>query len=240
MNPYSLIISDLHLSQYQPEVSALFFNFLATHQGKAEALYILGDFVEYWIGDDDLSPFHQQLIAVLKTLVNAGTKLWMMQGNRDFLLGSQFMKLTGAEFLADPSVVDFYGTPILLMHGDLLCTDDLPYLRYRRIVHQPWLQWLFLRLPLTWRRKLALKLRQVSYQNYQRKKCSQPTKGEVTSGAVLQALQNSSCHLLIHGHTHRLGMHYYPNYRRLVLSDWHQYASFIRLDSTRIILGFLS
>lgn len=232
---YSLIISDLHLCPQRLETCKLFFRFLRDEATKAEALYIIGDFIEYWVGDDDLTPFHQAIITRLKAYTDSGRKLYFMHGNRDFLLGRRFMEQTGGTLLPDPSILNFYGKNILVMHGDLLCTQDNAYMRYRRIVHKKWLQWLFLRFPLKWRRKLALTLRKMSQKRYARYKGAAPF-FDVSSHAVELAFEKSQCPTLIHGHTHRIDIHQHGENQRVVLGDWHQQGSFVRLSADEIVL----
>lgn len=226
-SPHALIISDLHLSREQPETYRLFLAFLREQARYAEALFILGDFVEYWIGDDDLTPFHQDLIQRLKTLSDQGVKLYFMAGNRDLLIGQRFAQMTGITILPDPYLIDLYGHRVLLMHGDRLCTQDQAYMRYRRWVHKPWLQFLFLHLPLAWRQKIVRKLRAQSQRAQQG-----PSKPyhDVAPEAVELALSKSQCDVLIHGHTHRMGIHDYGEQQRVVLSDWHTTGSFIRIS----------
>ncbi len=236
--PYSLIISDLHLSEQRPETTALFFRFLQEKAAQADALYILGDFIEYWIGDDDLTPFNQKIIQALKALTDQGVKLFFMRGNRDFLIGKRFAKMSGATLLQDPAIVNFYGNPIVLMHGDLLCTDDTHYLRCRRIAYWKWLQFLLLRLPLFYRRKIALSLRQSSVRHYQQRQASGLGAVDVTPAGIAEAFAPLNCYTLIHGHTHRMAIHYYPEQRkRIVLGDWHQQGSYVQIAPDQLTLG---
>jgi UDP-2,3-diacylglucosamine hydrolase len=151
----TLFISDLHLEPAHPGITRLFLNFLQHQAAQADALYILGDLFAAWIGDDDLSPFNQDMITALRELTAKGVPVYFMCGNRDFLIGEQFMAQTGCRFLSDPTVIDLYGTRVLIMHGDTLCTDDIPYQRYRRFAHNTILQRFFLGLPLGWRGKVA-------------------------------------------------------------------------------------
>jgi UDP-2,3-diacylglucosamine hydrolase len=236
-HPYSLIISDLHLSESHPETALLFFQFLEEKASHADALYILGDFIEYWIGDDDLTPFNQSIIRALKTLTDNRVKLFFMHGNRDFMIGKRFASMTGATLLKDPTLADFYGKPVLLTHGDLLCTDDVKYLRYRRMMHWKWLQFLLLRLPLRRRRKIALSLRQASARHYQQRQASGQGSVDVTAEGIAQAFTLLNCHTLIHGHTHRMAIHYYPEqHKRIVLGDWHSQGSYVQISPAEIIL----
>ena len=192
-------ISDLHLSVDEPLQTDIFFRFLSHQAKQAERLYILGDLFEVWIGDDNNDLFVQEIVQALLTLSKA-TALFIMPGNRDFLLGQRFAKACGAQLLSDPIVIDLYGSPTLLTHGDLLCTDDKAYQRWRRFAHCPWLQRMFLGMPLVWRRKIATALRNRS-QSYTR---SLPTSSmDVTMAGMREMLGDRGVTHLIHGHTHR-------------------------------------
>ncbi len=217
---YTLFISDLHLDPGHPELTAIFLNFLNTQARQADALYILGDFFEVWLGDDDQNAFTATLSHALKALTQSGVPVYLMAGNRDFLLGQGFAQPSGCQLLADPTVIDLYGTPTLLMHGDILCAQDTDYLRFRRFVRNPVIQWLFLSLPLFIRRKIAAYLRKQSSlktdSNYLRI-------SDATEAAIQQAIRDHQAELLIHGHTHRpcLELHYANlPFKRIVLSDW--------------------
>ncbi|MDF2691571.1 MAG: lpxH [Gammaproteobacteria bacterium] len=236
---FSLIISDLHLSESHHDSSRLFFRFLEEKAYSAEALYILGDFFEFWIGDDDLSPFHKNIIEALAKLSQSGVKLFFMHGNRDFLLGKKFAKMAGATILNDPAVIEFYGRKVLLTHGDQLCTDDIRYQKYRKIVNRKWVQKLFLLLPLSRRRALALK---IHHSNPHRKPGQyRPEIADVTANAVQNAFEKHQVNDLIHGHTHRLAIHDYPlNKKRYVLGDWHEHGSYIELSKQAIMLHSFS
>jgi len=130
---HTLFISDLHLDASRPAITELFLTFLRTEATQAHALYILGDLFEAWIGDDDPAPEHQTVIAALHELNAQGVELYFMHGNRDFLIGADFAAHSGCTLLADPTLIDLYGTPTLLMHGDTLCTDDIAYQNFRRM-----------------------------------------------------------------------------------------------------------
>jgi len=238
---FSLIISDVHLCQERKDSIALFERFLKNEAKGAEKLYILGDFFEFWIGDDDLTVFHQHIMDLLKKLVAQGTQLYVMHGNRDFLLGKRFLKSIGAQFLKDPTVIDAYGQKLLLLHGDSLCINDLKYQRYRRIANQKWIQWLFLRLPLSRRRKIALKLRDANpHKGIPDTPVNEPRIADVDKTAAIQAFDRYHVDTMIHGHTHRLALHYYPKHRlRVVLGDWHSKGSYVRLSKNIVELNFL-
>lgn len=220
-----LVISDLHLNPVEPQgLQAL----TALRQKWAENcsdLYILGDFFEAWVGDDDNNPFVEATVAELQAWRKLGIKLYFMPGNRDFLLGNDFAQRVGWVLLSDPQLVDFYGVPVLLSHGDLLCTDDLAYQRWRHYAHSHWLQRLFLALPLGLRRKVAQKARQKS-KNYVQTIDS--VKMDIVTDTALTWLKQARSTILIHGHTHRPGCHIcyqdHSAFIRITLSDWHNGA----------------
>ena len=155
----TLFISDLHLDGTRPDITAQFLDFLDREARRAEALYILGDLFEAWIGDDDPDPDKRRVIQGLRSVTNAGVKTFLIHGNRDFLIGKRFCRETGVELLTDGTVIDLYGRRVLLMHGDLLCTDDHAYQRLRRIVRNPIVQFVMRRLTLRQRQKLAERMR---------------------------------------------------------------------------------
>jgi UDP-2,3-diacylglucosamine hydrolase len=217
----TLFISDLHLSAHQPAMTRLFLHFLNHQARQAEALYILGDLFETWIGDDNQTRFNTTIIASLEALVAAGVTTYFMPGNRDFLIGRRFIQQTGCRYLADPSVIDLYGQSVLLTHGDSLCTLDKNYLRYRRWSRYPSLQWLFLKLPLMLRQKIANRLRRIEHTITPENN----DQYDVVMDHLLQCLnQYPNNTLIIHGHTHQpciqLIQHESHWIKRFVLSDW--------------------
>jgi len=217
---YTLFISDLHLDVSRPELTAIFLHLLATQAKQADALYILGDFFEIWLGDDVQSDFTQTISNALKALIDSGVPVYLMHGNRDFLIGQHFASQSGCQLLPDPTVINLYGTPVLLMHGDTLCWKDTQYQRFRRIARNPLYQRLFLALPLFIRRSIGQYLRSQS----SHKACSATLKlSDATEDAITQALQINQTKLLIHGHTHRPSIHLNfpsPAFQKVVLSDW--------------------
>ncbi len=237
---YTLFISDLHLAPTHPELINFFLSFLQSKTKQADALYILGDFFEVWVGDDDKSEFAQTIIAALKSLTSRGLPVYFMHGNRDFLIGSQFLAETGCQLLADPSLIDLYGVPTLLMHGDTLCTQDMAYLRFREKARNPFYQRLFLSLPLFIRNRIA---------RYLRNKSSQQTNieylnlSDAAPTAILEVIQQYQAEQLIHGHTHRPCIQTYygiPPWKRIVLSDWHAQGNALICfpDKTQRLLYF--
>lgn len=228
-----LFISDLHLSPHErPAIVEQFLRFLKTVPAQAQHLYILGDFFEYWIGDDALSePDWQPVIGGLKDLSAQGVAIHIMHGNRDFLVGERFAAFTGCRLLADPVVIDLYGTPTLLMHGDTLCTDDLEYQQVRKQVRRP--EWIraFLAKGMIERNALVRSYREQSKQALSTK----PQEiMDVSQQAVADALRAHKVRHLIHGHTHRPGRHEFlldgTDAVRVVLGDWYEQGSVLRCD----------
>lgn len=195
----TLFISDLHLSSDQPGITQLFLNFLSQQTRDVEALYILGDLFETWIGDDNLNIYNQTIITALAELTDRGVATYFMPGNRDFLIGKRFIQQTGCRYLADPSLIDLYGCPTLLTHGDAWCSLDKDYQRYRRWSRYPFWQFVFLQLPLAWRQKIANYLRA-------REHSITPTdteKYDVVLADLLACLKHyPGAQQIIHGHTH--------------------------------------
>lgn len=216
-----LFISDLHLALDKPEITRRFLNFLENRAAGAEALYILGDLFDAWIGDDDPTPPNGKIKCQLKKLTDAGTKVYLQPGNRDFLLGERFCRETGVMLLGDFEVIDLYGVPTLLTHGDLLCTDDLPYQAFRAKSHtQEWRQSV-LNKPLLLRLLAARWYRLRSF--WHKRKKSQEIM-DVNQETVIQAMKDHGCLHLIHGHTHRPNVHDFQidghSARRFVLASW--------------------
>ncbi|MCE9632860.1 MAG: UDP-2,3-diacylglucosamine diphosphatase [Methylophilales bacterium] len=226
----TLFISDLHLCEERPQITALFLDFLATTAKHAETLYVLGDLFEYWAGDDDLSdPYHQIIVAGLRALSKNGTRLYIMHGNRDLLIGQDFMQACGANPLPDPTVIDLYGQTVLLAHGDKLCTDDVKYQEFRRQVHDPAWQKIFLAQPLTSRKAQISGMRQ---QSEQEKSHKSEAIMDVNTEAVARLFGDYNFPpLLIHGHTHRMNRHALNisghQCERIVLGDWYESGSYL-------------
>lgn len=223
---HTLFISDLHLEEQRPDITQCFFNFLVTQAPQADALYILGDFFEAWIGDDERSAFQQSVIAALRKVTDSDLPVYLMRGNRDFLLGEDFMRASGCQALSDPAVIDLYGTPTLLVHGDSLCTDDVSHQRFRRFTQNHFYQRLFLCLPLRLRQWIARRVRNASRERFV---AANYVMVDVAQSAVEQAMAQHRVNRLIHGHTHRPGMHEFmlqnTSARRIVLGDWHKQGS---------------
>lgn len=228
-----LLISDLHLEEKRPDITRAFLLFLATRARQAEALYILGDFFEVWIGDDGMTPFQHEIAGALRELSEAGTRIYLMHGNRDFLIGKAFCREAGCTLLSDPHKVQMGGEPVLLMHGDSLCTLDVGYMKLRRWLRNP-LSLLILRnLPLSTRQKLARKLRNES-RAQTRMKASEIV--DVTPQEVIKVMAAHGVRTLIHGHTHRPAVHNLEvngqPARRIVLGDWDHQGWALQVDET--------
>lgn len=235
-----LFISDLHLCAQRPAIMQLFIEFLGQQARDCDALYILGDLFEAWLGDDNDAPDNARIISALRALRDGGTMIYFMRGNRDFLIGEKFAALSGCRLLPDPSVIDLNGVPTLLMHGDTLCTDDVNYQRFRRLVRSRFSQWLFLNLPLTLRRRIARRLRAQSM-SHTRKKSSAIM--DVNAHSVAAMMRQHRVTRLIHGHTHRPAMHDLEldgrPARRIVLGDWYTQGSVLRCDARGMHLAAL-
>jgi UDP-2,3-diacylglucosamine hydrolase len=231
---HSIFVSDLHLTPDRPRASKLFFDFAAGAAAQAEALYILGDLFEYWVGDDDLGdPFNALVADALHALSRKGVALYFMHGNRDVLIGGRFAQRCGAKLIADPLLLDLYGTKTLVMHGDTLCTDDLEYQKFRVYAHDPENQRKFLSQPLAERRKQFMGWRAESEKSKQGKSAEIM---DVTPAAVEKTLREHGYPRLIHGHTHRPARHVHvvdgKSCERWVLTDWYGRAGYLRCDSS--------
>ncbi|BBE09243.1 UDP-2,3-diacylglucosamine hydrolase [Mycoavidus cysteinexigens] len=211
-------ISDLHLSLAIPNTVAAFEHFIENTANDAQAVYILGDLFEYWIGDDMLvTPFAQKIAAQLHTLAERGIQLYIMPGNRDFLLGAHFAQAAGATLLDDPCLLEAFNLRTVLAHGDALCTADGFYQKYRKIVRCHAVQRFFLSWPLRWRLALAARIRARSGAQ---KRPRELMLGDVTEAAVLRLLAQYDVTTMIHGHTHRPAQHRHGAATRWVLPDW--------------------
>ena len=230
---HTLIISDLHLSEDEPHITQLFINFTQTIAPAADALYILGDLFEYWAGDDDRNtPFHQKIIAAMRTLAQLGTPVFIMHGNRDFLMDHDLAQDCNATILPDPSMVNLYGHPTLLTHGDALCTDDVQYQAFRQQVRQtPWRN-NFLSQPLAQRKAQIEQLRKMSEDQKQTKAMDIM---DVNLQAVAELFRQHSYPRMVHGHTHRQKHHLHEvdgkSCERWVLGDWHTTGNALRCDT---------
>jgi UDP-2,3-diacylglucosamine hydrolase len=228
----TLFASDLHLDSEAPWAIDAFIAFLQGQARGAEALYLLGDLFEAWVGDDDPGVDNARICAALQDLTRHGVATYAIHGNRDFLLGEDFARRTGVKLLPDPVIVDLHGVTTLLSHGDVFCTDDDSYQQLRSIVRQPAWQKRFLSLPIDTRRALASAARAGSKAHTQR---TIPTIMDVNPEAVLRAFRATGARRLIHGHTHRPAVH--PcvvdgvHTERVVLAPWYESASCLEVDA---------
>lgn len=233
-------IADLHLSPERPAVTRAFRQFVQELAGKADALYILGDLFEAWIGDDDPSPLAREVVETLRTLPEAGTALYFQHGNRDFLVGRRFCRQTGAVLLPDLQLIDIYGRQALLLHGDTLCLDDEAYQKFRRKVRHPFYKWLLAHLPLKKRLKIAADWRARSAQSNSNKADKIM---DVSPPEVLRLLRQYGVTTMIHGHTHRPAVHQLDlegkTAERLVVGDWGAQAWIARADEQTLALQCL-
>jgi len=235
-------ISDLHLTPGMPHTLAAFERTLERAATSARTLFILGDFFEFWVGDEETdSPFASRVAAALNTLAARGVTVYLMHGNRDFLIGRRFAAAAGATLLPDPTVIRCAGQRVVLSHGDMLCIDDERYNRFRRWTRKGWVQRLFLALPLATRQGIARRLRADSEANRvrpaQNGQAAQPYYGDVATAAVTDLLDHSGARLLVHGHTHRPARHEDASGVRWVLTDWdldgsHPRAAVLQLDES--------
>ena len=233
-----LLISDLHLQEERPDITRAFLDLIAGRARDAQALYILGDFFEVWIGDDAMSPFQRSICQALRELSDSGTPIFLMHGNRDFMIGRAFCKAAGCTLLPDPSVVELNGEPVLLMHGDSLCTKDEGYQRMRRYLRNPLTLFVLRNLPKATRHKLARKLR-----NESRSQTSMKANDivDVTPEEVPRVMEHFGVRTLIHGHTHRPAVHKLQigdqAARRIVLGDWDKQGWAVQVDEQGFQLG---
>ena len=229
-----LFVSDVHLDASTPEATEQFLEFLRTRAADAEALYILGDLFETWVGDDDPDPAKARVCEGLRTLTTGGTGCFVLHGNRDFLIGRDFCRNTGSRLLADPIVLDLDGERVLLTHGDALCTDDHSYQELRSIVRTPEWQRRFLSLPLADRELLASKARAGSRDHTSR---TIPNIMDVNEDAVSAAFRATRVRRIIHGHTHRPAVHDTAiegePAQRMVLGAWYEEGSYVDYESGR-------
>ncbi|VAW58702.1 UDP-2,3-diacylglucosamine diphosphatase [hydrothermal vent metagenome] len=227
-----LFISDLHLAPERPDIIQLFIQFLNNQAAQAQSLYILGDLVEYWLGDDDKADGLNAAFDTMKELAEKGLKIYVMHGNRDFLMGEQFAQRCGCELIHEPYIANLNNTPILLLHGDILCTDDLRYQELRKMLRNPAWQTEFLSKPIEEREQMAQALRKQSKEETQLKNTDIM---DVNARAVENAFIDNKVTLMIHGHTHRPDIHKLKiNNKaatRIVLGDWYSQGSVLELNS---------
>jgi UDP-2,3-diacylglucosamine hydrolase len=225
----TLFIADLHLDGARPHIIERFVAFLRSDAGAADALYILGDLYEYWLGDDAPAPELQPTIAALADLATRGVPVYFIHGNRDFLIDREFARQSGCELLPESAVIDLYGEPTLIMHGDTLCTGDQAYQSFRKKIRHPLTRRLMLSLSANMRRAIARHLRGRSRQATGAKR---PEIMDVNAQAVEDAMRRHGVRRLIHGHPHRPAVHAVNieghAATRYVLGDWYEQGSILR------------
>jgi UDP-2,3-diacylglucosamine hydrolase len=234
----TLFIADLHLDPARPQITELFERYLASDEVRqADALYILGDLVEAWIGDDDDAELPARIARAIRGVRDAGVPVYFMVGNRDFLLGQDFARRAGFELLDDGTVHTLHGQPTLLMHGDVLCTDDVAYQAVRQQVRTPQWQAQILAMPLEARRAFAAKAREDSRAHTG---STMETIMDVNVDAVADAMRQAGVTRLIHGHTHRPAVHRFQldgqTAERIVLGDWYEHGSVLKVDEHGVTL----
>jgi UDP-2,3-diacylglucosamine hydrolase len=233
----TLFVSDLHLDPVRPQATRLFLDFLAGEARNADALYVLGDLFEAWVGDDDPSETGAAVADALHALSAAGVPVRFQRGNRDFLLGIDYARRAGFAILPDPAVVVLHGNPVLLTHGDLLCTDDLAYQQFRAQTRDPAWQQRFLSQPLEARIAFAHQARAASQarQGELREAGTMETITDVAPATVEEYFIRYGVDTMIHGHTHRPAIHALEvdgrERRRIVLGDWYEQGSVLRVDA---------
>ena len=237
MQSVTYFISDLHLSADRPDITACFIRFLQDEAPEADALYILGDLFEVWIGDDDINPFTNRIANALRQLANQGIPIWFIHGNRDFLLGKRYARRSGMNLLPENHVIDLYGTPTLIMHGDELCTLDLDYQKFRRKARGWWWPRMIKMLPLSVRKHIGEKGRKTSANS---KAQLNENIMDVTPAEVRLVMENAGVDRLIHGHTHRPAVHDFKllgeSAQRIVLGDWYSQGSVLKVTPQQFIL----
>ena len=227
----TLFISDLHLEAARPEIGEQFLAFLRGEARDADALYILGDLFESWVGDDDPNPHYAEIKSAIRSVVDSGVPVFFMHGNRDFMIGERFAEETGVAILDDPETVELYGQDVLLSHGDALCIDDVQYQKVRMMTRDPDWQAMMRAKPLEERLAYAEQARQAS-------RAYSASVGEdimdVNQDAVVGTFRNRDIDSLLHGHTHRPAVHMVDvdgrQVTRIVLGDWYEQGSVVRWD----------
>ncbi len=228
----TLFIADLHLSDQRPAITDLFITFIENEAQQARALYILGDLFEAWLGDDCILPHYQPVIAQLKQLTDNNIPVYILHGNRDFLIGEQFCVLSGCQLLDESAVITIDEQRYLVMHGDTLCTDDVKYQQFRTMVRDPeWQKQLLAKSPAE-RIALAKQYREIS-QSETAEKASDIM--DVNQTAVEKVMRAADITTLIHGHTHRPDIHKFDldgkDAQRIVLGDWYEQGSVLRVQN---------
>jgi UDP-2,3-diacylglucosamine hydrolase len=241
LSPHTLFVSDLHLDDARSHIVEAFERFCAGEARNADALYVLGDLFEAYIGDDDDAPLNARIAHALHGIADAGVPVHFIVGNRDFLLGEAYARRCGMAILEDGAIIDLYGTPTLILHGDVLCTDDKAYLAFRKQVRDPAWQAAFLARPLAERRAFATQARDASRAHTS---ITDMAIMDVNPHAVENTLRNAGVTRMIHGHTHRPAIHDFTldgkPAQRIVLGDWYEQGSVLRVDRDTAVLTGLA
>ena len=236
----TLFISDLHLETDRPDIGDQFFAVVENEARCADAVYILGDLFDAWVGDDDPNPHFADVKAALRDLVESGVPVYFMHGNRDFMVGDDFARETGVTILPDPIAVDLYGKHVLLSHGDALCTDDFEYQKIRVMTRNPDWQAMMRQKPLEERLLLAKAAREESKARGQSIDLDIM---DVNPDAVKRTILDYGVDILLHGHTHRPDIHFVELddrvAKRIVLGDWYDQGSVLRWDEHGPVLDSL-
>ena len=236
----TLFISDLHLCPERPKITQVFLDFLAQRGRQAQALYILGDFFDAWIGDDAMDDFALSIVQALRSLADTGVKIYLMPGNRDFLYGKVFSALSGVTLIADPTCIDLYGKPTLLVHGDSLCTEDKSFQVFRYLIRHPLLCKIFLGLSLNFRTRFAANLRHKSTDANKHKTAYLM---DVSQQSVEKMMRRYQAIQLIHGHTHNpkvydFNIDHHPA-RRIVLGAWENNGWVLNVEQESLQIDVL-
>ena len=226
-----LFISDLHLSEDRRDITDCFLSFLNnTVRNQCDTLYILGDFFEVWVGDDNLSSLNLEIAAALKSISDSGTNVFFIHGNRDFFVGEHYALRCGMTILPEPDVITINNQPISILHGDSLCTDDEGYMKFRRFIRHPIVKTILLSLPLFTRKWIGKKMRESSKQSQQHKNMAIM---DVNEQAVSEVFESTNTSMMIHGHTHKpfiheaTGQYLSLGRTRIVLGDWYTQGSYL-------------
>lgn len=233
---HTLFISDLHLSPHSPALNQHFFYFLKHIAAGSDALYILGDFFELWLGNDIKNELYDNIVLNLKNLKAQGTKIFFMKGNRDFLLSQNDVAAMNMTLINDPTLITLYGKKFLLTHGDRLCTLDHAYQRYRRMANIKLLQWIFLHTPQGFRQNLANKVHDKNPHKNEAQNLNY-TLADATDAAIVKDIAKYQPDYIIHGHTHRMGLHWLNDKVRIVLGDWQKdYFNYLFVSAEEVLL----
>jgi UDP-2,3-diacylglucosamine hydrolase len=234
----TLFISDLHLDADNPDIAEQFIGLLESEVLAADALYILGDLFESWIGDDDPNEHYAMIKQAIRKVVDQGVPVCFMHGNRDFMIGGDFAAETGAKILPDPYVLDIHGASVLLSHGDAYCTDDVEYQEVRKMTRNPQWQAMMLTKPVQERLEFAARAREASMAHGG---AINQDITDVNSAAIEQAFREANVSIMLHGHTHRPNVHALEvdgrDCTRIVLGDWYERGSVLRWDENGPVLS---